>query len=220
MKQPLAPLGRIFPRTLFGFCPCFFNLLLVIVTAAPSSVLAAPLSDIGHDRLFSPGQVGICIQNGPDAGKLSADARKQLPPTKELGVGEWSIIGEVCPGEKFFPTSVLISPGATYVISATGRWKDLWITTGPEGWWFPPIQAFNRIPWRRMFLLSGSMGPSLDHAFIIGRQTTWSAPVVLHGGMRSELQLFPNDWESKYDNNRSLTPAEGGPLRVTIWRKS
>lgn len=211
---------RPLPRVLSGLFPCFSCFLWIIVTVAPAAAMAAPPSDGGHDQPFSPGQTGVCIQSGPDTGKLSEAARKQLPAARELGVGEWLIIGEVCPREKFFPTSILVSPGATYVISAVGRWKDLWITAGPEGWWFPPFHPFNRIPWRRMFVLSGSVGPSLEHAFVIGRQTTWTAPMALPGGMRAELQLFPNDWESKYDNNRSLSPAQGGPMRVTILRKS
>jgi len=182
--------------------------------------MAAPLSDRVQDKPFSPGQVGVCIQIGSDAGRLSEAARKQLPAARELEVGEWRIIGEVCPREKFFPTSVLLTPGATYEISADGLWKDLWIRSRPEGWWFPPFQPFNRIPWHRMFVLSGSVGPTLEHAFVIGRQTTWTAPMVLPEGMGAELQLFPNDWDSKYDNNRSLPPAQGGPMRVTILRKS
>jgi hypothetical protein len=71
-----------------------------------------------------------------------------------------------------------------------------------------------------MFVLSGSVGPTLEHAFVIGRKNTWTAPMVLPEGLGAELQLFPNDWDSKYDNNRSLSPAQGGPMRVTILRKS
>jgi len=200
--------------------PLLFWLLWTIVTFTPGTSMAAPSSDRAQDTPFSQGQLGVCIQIGSDAGKLSEAARKQIPAARELEVGEWRIIGEVCPREKFFPTSVLLTPGATYEISAVGRWKDQWIRTGPEGWWFLPFHPFNRIPWHRMFVLSGSVGLTLDHAFVIGRQTSWTAPTVLPEGMGAELQLFPNDWDSKYDNNRSLPPAQGGPMRVTILRKS
>jgi hypothetical protein len=220
MTQPLAPMGRPSTRSLPGAFPFLVWLLWTIFTVTPGTAMAAPPSDRGQERPFSPGQVGVCIQGGPDAGKLSKSARKQLPAARELEVGEWRIIGEVCPREKFFPTSVLLTPGATYEISAVGRWKDQWIRTGPEGWWFPPFHPFNRIPWHRMFVLSGSVGPTLEHAFVIGRQSTWTAPMVLPEGMGAELQLFPNDWASKYDNNRSLSPAQGGPMRVTILRRS
>lgn len=227
MTQSTAQINRTSSRSAKVYFSLLLCLPMIIINVAPSiamaaplSAMAAPLSDSGQDKPFDPGQVGVCIQSGPDAGKLSEAARKQLPSARELGVGEWRVIGEVCPREKFFPTSVLVSPGATYEISAVGLWKDQWIRTGPEGWWFLPFQPFNRIPWRRMFVLSGSVGPSLDHAFVIGRQTTWRAPMLLPGGMRNELQLFPNDWGSKYNNNRSLPASQGGPMRVTILRKA
>jgi hypothetical protein len=182
--------------------------------------MASPHSDRAEDKPFSLGQVGACSQTGSDAGMLPESSRKQLPSISELEVGECRTIKEVCPREKFFPTSVLLTPGATYEISAEGKWKDLWIPTGPEGWWFLPFHPFNRIPWRPMFVLSGSVGRTLEHAFVIGKKTTWTAPMVLPEGVGAELQLFPNDWDSKYGNNRPLPPAQGGPMRVTILRKS
>ncbi len=220
MTKPSAPRGLPSLRALLSAFPLLLRLMLIIVTVTPGTVMAAPLSELGQENPFSPGQVGVCIQSGSKAGKLSEAARKQLPVARELEVGEWRIIGEVCPREKFFPTSVVLTPGASYVISAVGRWKDLWIRTGPEGWWFPPFHPFNRIPWHRMFVLSGSIGPSLEHAFVIGRQITWTAPMVLPEGIGAELMLFPNDLESMYYNNRSLAPAQGGPMRVTILRQS
>lgn len=188
--------------------------------AASSIAVTYPASGMSADKPFSIQQKLVCVQDGNNAGKLSETARSQLPVASELGVGEWRVIAEVCPREKFFPTSVLATPGATYEFSAAGRWKDSWIIAGPEGWWFPPIQPFNRIPWRRMFVLSGSVGPSLKHTFVIGAQTTWTAPNNLPIGSDIELQLFANDWGSMYDNNRSLSAAQGGPMRVTIKRLS
>ena len=220
MKQPFALMGRPTTPSLPVVYPLLVWLLWTIVAFTPGTSMAAPPSDRAQDKPFSPGQVGVCIQSGSDAGKLSETARKQLPAARELEVGECHIIGEVCPREKFFPTSVLLTAGATYEISAVGRWKDPWIRTGPEGWWFPPFHPFNRIPWHRMFVLSGRVGPTLEYAFVIGRHKTWKAPLVLPEGMDAELQLFPNDWNSKYDNNRSLSAAQGGPMRVTILRKS
>lgn len=220
MMQSSGSMDRPRSHAWSGSCSCLFCLLWILLAVAPGAALAAPAAEGGRDQPLAAGQVGVCIQSGPDAGKLSEAARMRLPAPRELAVGEWRIIGEVCPRETFFPTSILLSPGATYVISAVGKWKDAWIPTGPEGWWFLPIQPFNRLPWHRMFVLSGSVGRSLDHAFVIGRQTTWTAPMALPGGMGAELQLFPNDWDSKYDNNRSLPPAQGGPMRVTILRKS
>lgn len=138
---------------------------------------------------------------------------------QELSVGEKRVIDEVCPQAKFFSTQILVTPGASYRISSEGKWKDGQMRgVGPEGWWFPPFHPFNRIPFRKMFILSGSVGASLKHAFVIGRDRTWTAPATLK--QDRVLMLFPNDWDSKYDNNRSLGPLEGGPLRVTITRIS
>lgn len=169
--------------------------------------------------LFNSGG-GLCLLHGENAGKIDVSRREKPPIARELGVGEWKILPEVCPREKFFPTSVLATPGATYRISATGRWKDSWITVGPEGWWFPPFHPFNRLPWRRMFVLSGSLGPSLKTTFVIARQSTWTAPADLASPAADQLMLFPNDWDGKYDNNRALSPAQGGPMRVSIQRLS
>ena len=138
---------------------------------------------------------------------------------RELSVGERRVIDEVCPQAKFFSTQILLTPGATYKITSEGKWKDGQMKdVGPEGWWFLPFHPFNRIPFRRMFILSGSVGASLKHAFIIGCDKTWTAPATLRRDR--VLMLFPNDWDSKYGNNRSLGPLEGGPLRVTITRIS
>jgi hypothetical protein len=138
---------------------------------------------------------------------------------QELSVGERRVIDEVCPQAKFFSTQILLTPGATYKITSEGKWKDGQMKpVGPEGWWFLPLHPFNRIPFRNMFILSGSVGASLKHAFIIGRDNTWTAPATLRRDR--VLMLFPNDWDSKYGNNRSLSPLEGGPLRVTVTRIS
>jgi len=138
---------------------------------------------------------------------------------RELSIGESRVIDEVCPQAKFFSTQILLTPGASYKIASEGKWKDGQMKgVGPEGWWFLPFHPFNRIPFRRMFILSGSVGASLKHAFIIGRDKTWTAPATLK--QDRVLMLFPNDWDSKYGNNRSLGPLEGGPLRVKVTRIS
>jgi hypothetical protein len=211
LKIPTNPQGQNLLAPFIGLAgtPC----LAVAILVLPAACFAA-------DQPFLVAQANLCVHDGPNAGRLSDEGRNQLPKANMLEVGEWRIIPEICPREKFFPTSVIVSPGATYRISAVGRWKDLWITSGPKGWWFPPFQPFNRIPWQRMFVLSGSVGSTLKHTFVIGDGLTWTAPAKLPTGSDAELQLFPNDWESKYENNRALLPAQGGPMRVTIRRLS
>ena len=196
--------------------------LVSIMALTPVASMAAPSTNRNQDNPSAARDVGACIPNEakPNTGKLAEPALMQARLGRELQVGESRIIEDVCPQEKFFPTSILVTPGATYEITAFGRWKDSWIKTGPEGWWFLPFHPFNRIPWHRMFILSGSVGPSLEHVFIIGKHVSWTAPKVLPTGMAAELQLFPNDWDSKYNNNASLPASEGGPMRVTILRKS
>lgn len=188
--------------------------LLLILT----SMVMLPASGAAADQPMSIPAGGLCLLKGEEAGRIAPLARAASPVPRELGVGEWRILPEVCPRETFFPTSVLVTPGATYRISAAGLWRDLWITVGPEGWWFPPLHPFNRLPWRRMFVLSGSVGPSRKHTFVIGRLTTWTVPQDLPPGSAEQLMLFPNDWESKYDNNRALSSSRGGPMRVSIER--
>jgi hypothetical protein len=119
----------------------FWLASVILLLPAPGSAADQPLS-------ISAG--GLCLLQGEKAGKLAPSERARLPLPMELGVGEWRILPDVCPREKFFPTSVLVTPGATYRISAAGRWRDLWITAGPDGWWFPPFHPFNRLPWRRI----------------------------------------------------------------------
>ena len=156
--------------------------------------------------------------NRPGGGS-SQPSLHYIESARELSVGERRVIDEICPQAKFFSTQILLTPGATYKITSEGKWKDGQMKgVGPEGWWFLPFHPFNRIPFRRMFILSGSVGASLKHAFIIGRDKTWTAPATLRRDR--VLMLFPNDWDSKYGNNRSLGPLEGGPLRVTITRIS
>lgn len=162
----------------------------------------------------------LCIKQGESAGKIDVSRRARPPIATELRVGEWRILPEVCPRENFFPAFVLATPGATYRISATGRWKDSWITAGPEGLWFSPSNPFYRLPWRPMFVLSRILGPSPKTTFVIARQSTWMVPSDLASPALDELMLVPNDWDGKYDNNRALSPAQGGPLRVSIQRLS
>jgi hypothetical protein len=113
-----------------------------------------------------------------------------------------------------------VTPGATYRISAVGRWKDWWIISGPEGYWLPLVPAGNRLRWKRMFVLSGSVGRGSALRFVIGRSREWQAPESLPEDGDRRLYLFPNDWEGMYHNNRMVPAEKGGPLRVSIRRIS
>ena len=142
------------------------------------------------------------------------------PPPVELPPGGTITIPSVCPAERYFPTGVLLTPGATYQFKAEGLWRDGWIRVGPEGWPGLVLEAWNRLPWKRFFLLCGSIGPSEQHLFPIGCGLPWPAPNPLPSNAAPQLHLFANDWPSMLHNNRTVPRDKGGPLRVTITRIS
>ena len=123
---------------------------------------------------------------------------------------------EVDPRSLYYPSDIEIASGERYRFSASGQWKDLFIKCGPEGWHGLILQAWNRVPWQPFFLLCGSVGQSMDHAFVIGRELPeWSAPDNLPASQDRQLYFFANDWLSQYHNNH-LVP--DNPLRVVITR--
>jgi hypothetical protein len=140
------------------------------------------------------------------------------PAPAELQPGAMATVPSVCPAELYFPTSVLVTPGATYQIDAQGLWRDGWIRVGPNGWPGLILQAWNRLPWQPFFLLGGAIGPSEQHLFPIGRGRRWTAPSSLPQDANRQLYLFANDWRGMLHNNRVVADEEGGPMRVTISR--
>lgn len=109
-----------------------------------------------------------------------------------------------------------VAPGQRYEFPATGKWQDGWIPPcDPNGWWGGPLQAFNRMPWKRLFLLCGTVGEDDTLAFTIGVEREWVAPAEVAGLTDRRLFLFANDWRSRYHNNRIVPPEKGGPLTVT-----
>lgn len=136
----------------------------------------------------------------------------------ELEPGAMATISSICPSERYFPSGVIVTPGATYQISAEGVWKDGWVTVGARGWRGLLLEAWNRLPWKPFFLLGGSIGQHDQNAFAIGQARCWSAPSSLHNIADRQLYFFANDWPSKYQNNRTASDAAGGPMRVTVLR--
>jgi hypothetical protein len=125
---------------------------------------------------------------------------------------------EVDPRELFCPSGIEIVPGARYRFEAQGKWKDGWIVCGPEGWPGLLLEAWNRLPWRRVFLLCASVGKDLRHAFPVGQGCEWTAPAEAADWESRQLYFFANDWPHMYGNNHALPPQQGGPLRVTVTR--
>lgn len=190
----------------------FHLLILTALTSLPLPLLAGDLP------LDNSGRVLCNAKNLAVKGKDSTGISNSVP--RELQVGETRTIPAVCPAERYFQTGVIITPGAEYLFDSQGLWSDGGIVTDSDGWSGLFFQAWNRIPWRRFFLLSGSIGKSERHLFSIGRTRVWQAPTNLKEDKGKEIFLFANDWPGKkfIENNRAVPDTEGGPLRVSIRR--
>jgi hypothetical protein len=182
---------------------------LAMQAAFPQALLAgsAPFDNSGRIPCDQKGLIAAPWRASPD-----------LPAPAELQPGAMATVPAVCPAERYFPTGVLLTPGATYQIDSQGLWRDGWIRVGPEGWPGLLLQAWNRLHWQPFFQLGGAIGPSEQHLFSIGRGRRWTAPTTLPPVADRQLYLFANDWPGMLHNNRSVPDEDGGPLRVTISR--
>lgn len=183
--------------------------MVMALLAMPQPLLAGttPFDNNGRLRCDSN---GLIDRSDPIA--LEQKAPMELEP------GAIATIPSVCPAERYFPSGVIVTPGATYQISAQGLWKDGWITVGAQGWWGLLFEAWNRLPWKPFFLLGGSIGQSDQKAFPIGLGRRWIAPNSLPSMTDRQLYFFANDWPSKLQNNRTVSDTAGGPMRVTVLR--
>lgn len=116
--------------------------------------------------------------------------------------------------ERWFHTGFHLEKDARYRITVPpGQvWTDWFVKNGPEGSTtflqkffrhrlrFPPA----RDPRAEFFTLIGTIGESLEHAFLIG-----AGPCELTAPISGELVCFPNDLWSAYWNNE-------GSMRLTI----
>lgn len=196
--------------------------LLPALLATCSISLGAPA--LADTALFSnPAQVDCRAFQTQDGNAREQNDPQPVAGWAELKVGEWLIVANVCPQARYFPSGLILTPGATYEISATGRWKDGFLpATGPEGWPGLLLEGANRIPWRRMVSLAASVGRSERRLVSIGRLARLSTPPQLGSPEDRRLYLFANDWPWRpfYANNRDLDAANGGPMRVSIRRLS
>lgn len=196
------------------------RLLLATVLVTASLVPVAPAGAEAGGPFRNPALTDCRALAAPQ-GSAESKGMESSVVWSELAVGEWLIVPNVCPQLRYFPTGLILTPGATYAISAQGHWKDgVLPPTGPEGWPGLLLEAANRIPWRRMASLSASAGRNERHLHTIGRYTRWSTPSRLTQSDDRRLYLFANDWPwpAFYANNRDLEPGSGGPMRVTIHR--
>ena len=191
--------------------------------------LASGFGGSAMAALLAPGRGGAA--DGPADACVPSSALSRgigqetpLPATADVRLqpGEMLVVQGVNPRCFYYPTQLVVQPGAVYAFDSVGFWKDGALPScGPEGWPGLLLQLANRLPGRQFFLLCGSVGQTDRTAFAIGRRKRWRAPGLAPGG-DDRLYLFANDWPQRIfqDNNRALDPAQGGPLRVTISRVS
>jgi len=139
---------------------------------------------------------------------------------KPLNVGESLGPLEVDSRKRYFPTELLLSPGATYDIEVTDpkrTWMDFRALSTAEGnmnptlvqRWLTPLRRYREGHW---FQLIGAVGRSDAHLFPIGNRTTWTFAANLTPEIQDApaLYLFANDaWLTYFNNDGSL------PVRIT-----
>lgn len=220
------------PKTRCRYERIYFLLgLAMIAVPIAATVLNAMLTDGKHWILIAEG-LGVWVfggywlvknleLSGSGYEKKKATAPPPVQQLRKLYPGE-SIPVQVDPREHHYPTGVVVGANERYAFSAEGKWKDLFITCGAEGWpesgrwaWFRrwnPMNIFARKHFKPMFLLCGNVGEDDRTKFPIGAaELGWSVPQKLPEDR--QLYLFANDWRIAYCNNKQV---EDNPLTVTI----
>ena len=114
--------------------------------------------------------------------------------------------------QRWAHTAFALTAGKTYRIEVPPgqHWWDLYIRYGPQGGTTGPLQRAlaGKLRFKgakaEYFTLIGTIGESLEHAFVIGEgPCTFTAPAS------GELVCFANDLDSAYWNNF-------GAIKLTI----
>ena len=133
-----------------------------------------------------------------------------------LAIGQSRVV-EVDPRLQHVPTGLFPGPGQAYTFSASVKWKDGFIVCGHEGWGGGGMTRWARVRHEHFFRLCACIGQDDSTAFAVDTVGPWIVP----GGAiadDNQLYLFANDLPMMYWNNRSLSPARGGPMQVAITR--
>ena len=104
----------------------------------------------------------------------------------------------VSPKVWWVDTSVDVQAGRPLVLSASGRWTDAGIASGPDGWdrWFmAPGRLIRRVRGAKWLALMGAIDRREDTAFLIGSSWRGAAPAS------GRLWVFANDAKGFYWNN-------------------
>jgi hypothetical protein len=113
--------------------------------------------------------------------------------------------------KKFWNHTVIgLKVGQQYLLKAEGKWIDWYIETDANGysrWYLRPYEIFRRMRRENWFALIGTIGESLNNAFLIGMGPTDYMPPI-----SGELVCFANDMPGFYWNNY-------GSVQLTVTRK-
>ncbi|HEY5892311.1 MAG TPA: hypothetical protein VIT91_03680 [Chthoniobacterales bacterium] len=132
---------------------------------------------------------------------------KDVPETKIFRGTATSFEVKVCSRERWNHTGIQLESGASYHIKVPSgqHWNDMHLRYGPEGGttgWAQEKFA-HKLRFKgdarakaEYFTLIGTIGESLDHAFVIG-----SGPVDFVAPISGELVCFANDVPQAYWNN-------------------
>ena len=109
--------------------------------------------------------------------------------------------------ERWYHTGCALERDAEYLIEVPlgQAWTDWWVRNGPQGsanWLQRPFRPWLRFPRQRdpradFFTLIGTIGESMDHAFVIG-----AGPRRFQAPVSGELVCFANDLWLAYGNNK------------------
>lgn len=121
---------------------------------------------------------------------------------------------DVDPAQRYYPTEIEVVSGESYLIIASGSWKDASKVCGPTGWHnclTPYLLRFSRLPEHDLFYLVGNIGRDEATNFPIGAH----AEITINDS--GPLFLFANDlWHFYFNNHRD----ENKPMLVEIRRIS
>jgi hypothetical protein len=141
-----------------------------------------------------------------NAFELLHEPKEIIPPRYFRGTAR-SFEVKVCARKRWNHTGVQLEVGASYRIDVPPgqHWNDMYLRYGPEGGTTGPIQKHfaDKLRFKgdeRMkaeyFTLIGTIGESLDHAFVIG-----AGPIDIIAPISGELVCFANDVPQAYWNN-------------------
>jgi hypothetical protein len=137
-----------------------------------------------------------------------------------LKINEKLTIHDLNPKNTFISTRIIMLPEERYHFSASGKWKDWFITCDANGWhgigtrWF---RRFARITDVDLFYLCASFDKDTQRQFPIGTQREYTVKPSDCIQETAELFLFANDLPWMYWNNRK---DKEKPLNVTVTRLS